>query len=247
MPYDWLVPVVASPFVGSFLTVLAVRVPAGEEFVRSRSRCRQCDHQLQALDLVPIVSWIFLAGRCRACRQPISVLYPATEIAAVVVAVWASLVMEGALLWITIAFGWTLVALAAMDIRSLVLADVLTLPLIVAGLSLFAVLDPDRLWLHLSGAAVGFALMVAVAFAYRLMRGREGMGFGDAKLMAAAGAWTGLYGIGSVLFYAAATGLIFAVFVGSKRSVSGTTQIPLGAGIALGMWLVWVHGPLALG
>jgi leader peptidase (prepilin peptidase)/N-methyltransferase len=132
-----------------------------------------------------------------------------------------------------------------MDVRSLVLADVLTLPLIPAGLLVAAVVAPSHFLWHAVAALAGFALMVAVAYAYRRLRGREGLGFGDAKLMAAAGAWVSLEGIGSVLLYAAASGLAYATVMRmTGKSLAADAEIPLGAGIALGLWLVWLYGPL---
>lgn len=243
----WLIPVVAAPFVGSFLAVLAVRLPLGEDVVVARSHCRVCGHPLSALELVPFVSWLALRGRCGACGAPIGLFYPAMEAGALLVAVWAAVVMDGPLVWVTAAFGWTLLALAAMDIRAFVLADVLTLPLTGAGLVTIALFNPDLLPWHIAGGVAGFVGMVAVAFGYRKLRGREGLGFGDAKFMAAAGTWTGLAGLGSVLLYAAASGLAFATVMRMRGAeVGAVSEIPLGAGIALGLWLVWLYGPLVL-
>ena len=244
-PFDWLIPIVIAPFIGSFLGVLATRLPAGESVIAPRSHCTSCNHTLGPFELVPVASWLALGGRCASCRARIGWFYPAMEVAALVIASWAALLMSGPLLWVTVALGWTLLALAAMDIRALVLANVLTLPLIAAGLVFAAAIDPSRVWIHLGGAAAGFAAMVAVAFAYRRLRHRDGLGFGDAKLMAAAGAWTGLEGIGGVLLYAAASGLIFATLMRAAGTrVDAATEIPFGAGIALGLWLVWLYGPL---
>ena len=247
-PYDWLIPVAAAPFIGSFVSVLAVRLPAHEDVVSSRSRCRRCGHQLHAHELVPLASWLALHGRCSHCGAAIEWLYPAMELAAIGVAVWAASVVGGGMLWITVLLGWTLLALLAMDVRSLVLADVLTLPLVVAGFAAIAIIDQSQLWAHVAAAFAGFALIVAVAFIYRALRGRDGLGFGDAKLMAAAGAWTGIDGIGSVLLYAAACGLLIAALMRiTGREVAATTEIPFGAGIAVGMWFVWLNGPLIFG
>ena len=246
-PYDWLIPIVIAPFIGSFLGVLAVRLPAGEDVVTARSRCRHCGHKLRPWELVPVASWIALAGRCSACRAPIGSFHPAMELGALLVAVWAAVVTEGAPLWATIALGWALLALGAMDVRSLILADVVTLPLTAAGLLVIAVVNSPQIWLHAAGAMAGFALMIAVAFAYRKLRGREGLGFGDAKLMAAAGAWTGLEGLGSVLLYAVASGIAIATLMRMRgETVGAASEIPFGAGIALGLWLVWLYGPLVL-
>lgn len=244
-PFDILIPIAAAPFIGSFLTVLAVRLPKGEDVLIRRSHCRNCNRALRPFELVPLVSWLALKGRCAHCGDRISALYPVLEIAAIGVAAWATFIMDGALLWVTVTLGWVLLALIAMDIREFILSDVLTLPLIVAGIAAIAVIDPTQLWLHIVGAIAGFALMVGVALAYRVIRKQDGLGLGDAKLMAAAGAWTGVQGLGTVLLYAVAIGLVLALLLRVQgQGLAATTPIPFGAGVAAGLWLVWLYGPL---
>lgn len=246
-PYDWIVPVAAAPFIGSFLGVLAVRLPLGEGVVTGRSRCRSCGRALGPLELIPIVGWIAQAGKCRQCGAEIGWLYPAIELGALAVAIWASLVTDGALLWVTIALGWTLLALIAMDLRTLFLSDWLTLPLVGAGLVVIAWLDTQAIPLHIIAAALGFALVFAVGAIYKRVRLREGIGMGDAKLMAAAGAWTGVAGLGSVLLFGVAFTLLLVLVQSSRgRPVVAESAVPLGAGLAAGLWLVWLYGPLEL-
>lgn len=243
--HDYIIPAILAPFVGSFLGALAERLPKGRDIVSARSQCRSCGHVLQPLELVPIASWIALNGRCRVCRTPIGWYYPAMELGALMVVPWASTQLEGALLWATIGLGWALLALSAMDLRYLVLADAITLPMIAAGLAVSAWLNLDQVWLHGLGAAVGFLIMVAVARIYRAVRGRDGLGLGDAKLMAAAGAWVGVQGLGTVLLYAVGAALAYATLArASGRPIDAATPIPLGAGIALALWIVWLYGPL---
>lgn len=242
---DYVVPAILAPFIGSFLGALAVRLPEGRDIVTARSECRSCGYKLRPLDLVPLVSWIALGGRCRSCRKPIGWYYPAMEVGALVLVLWAAVHVEGGLLWVTIGLGWTLLALLAMDIRYLLLADAITLPLIAAGLIIGGWLDIQHLWLHVLGAVVGFLMMLVVARLYRALRQRDGLGLGDAKLMAAAGAWVGIQGLGSVLLYAVGLSLIYATLArASGRPIDAATPIPLGAGIALALWLVWLYGPL---
>jgi leader peptidase (prepilin peptidase) / N-methyltransferase len=246
-PYDWIVPVVAGPFVGSFLGALAVRMPLGEDVVASRSRCRSCGATLGPAELIPVVSWLVQSGKCRACGAQIGWYYPVVELAALAVAVWAALTMEGAVLWVTIALGWTLLALVAMDLRALVLSDFLTLPLVAAGLAVTAWLDADAIPNHIAAAALGAFLIVAVAWVYRWMRGRDGLGMGDAKLMAAAGAWVGLEGLGAVMLYGVvATLALVLVKRWAGEPIGAETAVPLGAGLAVGLWFVWLYGPLML-
>jgi leader peptidase (prepilin peptidase)/N-methyltransferase len=247
MSYGWVIPIVAAPFVGSFLSVLAVRLPEGEDVVASRSRCRTCGTALTPLELMPVLSWLAQGGKCRTCATPIGWHYPVIELAALGIAVWAAFTMQGALLWISVALGWTLLALAAMDLRALVLSDYLTLPLIATGLAVIAWLDIERVPNHLAAAALGGLLIVAVAWAYRRLRARDGLGMGDAKLMAAAGAWVGLEGLGAVMLYGVAVTLILVlVKSASGDKVAAETAVPLGAGLAAGLWLVWLHGPILL-
>ncbi len=183
-----------APFVGSFLGVLVTRHESLGSALFGRSACDACGTTLQARDLVPIVSWTASRGHCRHCGAAIGWFYPLIEIGAVAVAVWAGQVFSGAGFWISCGFGWALLALAAADFKYLLLPDFLTLPLIVAGLAANWELEPSSLTAHLIGAGVGFGGIVLLRFAYKKLRGREGMGLGDAKLLAAAGAWTGWAG-----------------------------------------------------
>lgn len=248
-PYDWLIPLIAAPFIGSFLSVLVVRLPKGEDVVASRSRCRACAKTLSPVELIPIISWAVQGGKCRSCGARVDWLYPALEVGALFIVVWAmSAGMGGWMLAATCALGWALLALAAMDLRDFALADALTLPLIAMGLAVIGAWNPDALVWHLAGAVAGFALMVGVAQIYRALRGRDGLGFGDAKLMAGAGAWTGLLGLGTVLLYGSLLSLaLVALLRGAGQPFEAETPIPFGAGLAAGIWLTWLYGPLLLG
>src|SRR5215813_8429821 len=88
-------PIIAAPFIGSFLALLAVRLPQGEDVVAARSHCRNCNHALGPLELVPVVSWIAVSGRCPHCDARIGAVYPIVELAALAVAIWASFVVSG--------------------------------------------------------------------------------------------------------------------------------------------------------
>ena len=247
-PFDWLIPLAIAPFIGSFLSVLVVRLPKGEDVVAGRSHCRSCETPLSPPELVPIVSFALQRGKCRACGAPVSWLYPSLEVGAVAIVLWAMTVVEGDLVLLTALLGWALLALAAMDVRDFILADAITLPLIVAGIGVSVWLSPGAIHWHILGAAFGFGLMLAAAWGYQALRGREGLGFGDAKLMAAAGAWTGLEGVGTVLLYGAVLSLIAILIArGMGREIGLTTPIPFGAGLAAGFWLTWLYGPLLLG
>ena len=245
---EWLFPVLAAPFIGSFLGVVAVRLPAGRGVVLGRSACPHCGHRLGVRDLVPVLSWVISGGRCRHCAAPLGAFYPAIEVAALLVAVWAASELSGWLLWAGCALGWTLLALAVIDQRHLILPDQLTLPLIPAGLVVAYLVEPSLVADHAIGAGAGFLAFAVVGLAYRRLRGREGLGLGDAKLLAAAGAWTSWTGLASVVLLGAGAALLArAAGALAGRSVPLAEPVPFGAYLCLGTWLVWLYGALGFG
>jgi leader peptidase (prepilin peptidase)/N-methyltransferase len=232
----------AAPFVGSFLGVAIRRLPRGEGIVAGRSRCESCGVTLSPRDLVPLASFALSRGRCRQCGAPIGWFHPSIEAAALVVAVWSVLADDGALAWLDCGLGWALLTLAWIDVEAMVLPDIITLPLIPAGLAATWWLDPDSLVDHALATVAGWGLLALVAVLYRRLRGRDGLGEGDARLYAAGGAWVGLAGLGPVLLLAALAGLGFVLAIGlTGRKLAATTAIPFGAPLALGIWLVWLY------
>ncbi len=205
--------VLAAPFAGSFLGVVAIRLPAERPFLFARSVCDSCGHQLGPPDLIPIASFVFSHGRCRYCAASVSLLHPAMELGALVVALWAAVMTSGWILAASCLFGWTLLLLAAIDWRTGLLPDVLTLPLIVTGLTVAYAIDPASLADHVIGAVAGFAIFALLAAAYRRFRGRDGLGLGDAKLLAAAGAWLSWTGLPTTVLFAALAGLLVGACV----------------------------------
>ncbi len=245
---DWAPLVVAAPFVGSFLGLLIARLPAGGRVLTGRSACPSCGHTLAIRDLVPVVSWLASRGRCRYCAAGIGAVYPAVEIAAVGVAAWAATELDGWLLWTGAALGWLLLALAVIDARHRILPDALTLPLIPCGLAVAYAVDPGALGGHAIGAAAGFACFAAIGWLYRRLRGREGLGLGDAKLVAGAGAWVAWQGLPSVVLLAGASALAVALIDWRRGSpLSSTTRVAFGPYLCLGAWLVWLYGPIVIG
>jgi leader peptidase (prepilin peptidase)/N-methyltransferase len=232
-------------FIGSFLATLVLRLPKGEPVALARSACASCGRKLGPLELVPIASWLVQAGRCRGCRAPVSVFYPLMEIATAALALWAGFVAGGAALIFSCALGWILLTLALIDVRVFRLPDVLTLPLAVLGLVAAWMLAPEHFLAHVLGAIAGFAVFALVALAYRYVRGRSGLGLGDAKLLAAAGAWVGIAGLPSVVLIASVTALL--VVLGARiarRPLRADSAIPFGAFLAVGTWMVWLYAPL---
>jgi leader peptidase (prepilin peptidase)/N-methyltransferase len=234
--------------IGSFLGVLVERLPTGRPVVLDRSACPHCGQRLGLRDLVPLFSWVANQGRCRACGQRLSLFYPAIEILAVLVAFWALAVVPGWTVWVTCVLGWVLLTLAIIDWRHLLLPDSLTLPLIAGGLPVAWYLNPESLLDHGIGAVAGFLLLVIVGAVYGWLRGREGIGLGDAKLLASAGAWLGWQGLPSVVLIAAATGLAGALFQARLAGqLDAKHPVPFGSYLAGGFWLVWLYGPLGIG
>jgi leader peptidase (prepilin peptidase) / N-methyltransferase len=241
---SWYVPVLLAPFIGSFLGVLIRRLPAGRPVTLARSACDSCGSTLGVLDLIPIASYIVLRGACRICHARIGRFHLAVELAALAIALWAvSVDTDSGRIWIDCALGWTLLALAWIDWEHMHLPDMLTLPLVLLGLLVTALLDPEQVVDHAIGAIVGYLAFRAVAAAYRALTARDGLGEGDAKLLAAAGAWLGWTALPWVVLIAALAGLgIAAAQRIGGRKLDRTTALPFGPCLALALWVVWLHG-----
>jgi len=206
--------VTAGLIVGSFLNVVIHRLPvmlerkwraecadlAGTpappaeryDLTQPRSACPKCGHRIPALENIPLVSYLFLGGKCSQCKAPISLRYPVVEALAGAVAgyiAWRyglSAAMLGALL-----FAWAMIALAFIDLDTFYLPDSITLPLLWAGLLFNAGGVFTDLRSAVIGAAAGYLVLWAVYWAFKFATGKEGMGYGDFKLLAAIGAWIG--------------------------------------------------------
>jgi leader peptidase (prepilin peptidase) / N-methyltransferase len=240
----WMLPILVAPFVGSFLGVLIRRLPDSRPVAWGRSACESCGAALAARDLVPLGSFLALRGRCRTCAAPIAGFHPAVELAALGVACAAALAApdDPARLWIGCGLGWALLALAWIDWEHLLLPDAITLPLAPAGLAAALWLAPEALAAHAVGAALGYGAFRGFAWAYRRLRGREGLGQGDAKLLAAAGAWLGWEALPVVLLLAALVGLALAGALALRRGgLDPGAPLPFGPCLALSFWLCWLR------
>jgi len=248
---DWVVYLLA-PFIGSFLGVLIRRWPAGRPVAYGRSCCDHCGAPLAPRDLVPLVSWLLARGRCRRCKAPIGEFYPLVELAALGVVVWAGTLDTEAALWLDCLLGWGLLTLAWIDAEHLLLPDILTLPLILFGLGAAWYLRWPPLVDAAAGAAVGYLSFRLLALAYRWLRGRDGLGAGDAKLLAAGGAWLGWQALGDVVLGAALAGILW--FIATRRPgtdeprsdeppAAGPAELPFGPALAVAIWIVRLYGP----
>lgn len=236
----------ASPLIGSAIAAGTARFASGQAWGLTPSCCPSCGRRLRMLEMIPVVSWIALGGKCRGCAAAISRQYPLVEAAAVVVAVWAWLAVPPQAFLATCILGWLLLALSVADIRTCRLPDPLNLALVLTGLGVAVWLDGSRILDHIAGAVLGFASLVAIEIAYRRLRGREGIGRGDAKLLGGIGAWLGYQGLAACIFVAASSGIVFLLAAGliRGRTIAADTALPFGPFLAFAGWLTWLYGPL---
>ncbi len=231
-----LVPVfaLAGLVVGSFLNVCIYRLPRGESVVWPGSRCTACGRQLAWFENIPVVSWLVLRGRCRTCHTRVSLVYPLVETITAVVFVGGLFVYGPSwLLAVRLLFACALIALFAIDLEHQILPNAITLPGIAAGFAASVFLPPG--WLSsLIGIAIGGGVLFGIAEAYYRIRGQEGLGMGDVKMLAMIGAFLG--------WPLTLLTLVFASFAGSAVGVAlmasgrGTMQaaLPFGTFLALG-------------
>lgn len=234
--------------VASFLGLVSLRLPQERPIAMTRSACGSCGRKLGPLDLLPIVSFVLLRGRCRACGGRIPHRYLALELACPLLPLWpAAAGRGGPEILIGAVLVWTLLLLALLDGEHFWLPDAITLPLGAVGLAVAGLAGWPALQDALIGAAVGFGFFVALAWVYHRLRGREGLGGGDARLLGAAGAWVGWIGLPSVLLWASLSGLSLVVAQALLgRAPKADQPIPFGIFLALGIWLTWLYGPLGI-
>jgi leader peptidase (prepilin peptidase)/N-methyltransferase len=235
--------------IGSFVALVADRWPRGEDMVLTPSRCRACGHRLRPANLVPVVSYCRQRGRCVWCRAPLPGDLLLAELGGAAIA-WLAVIrgsdLRGAYPAAILAlagFGWALLLLALLDARHLWLPDAITLPLALAGLAAAAILPEPTLAARLAGAVLGYGALEGLRRAYRWWRGREGLGGGDPKLLAAIGAWLGVGALPGVVLIAALAGLAWAGLERWRgRPAGGTIPVPLGTSLAASalLWLAFV-------
>lgn len=229
----------AGPFVGSLLGVLIMRLPEGRPVVIGRSACDACHQPLGPLDMVPLVSYAALRGRCRRCGARIAPIHPLIELAALAVAIWAATATSGAMLIASCLFGWMLLAIALTSLRSGILPNALTLPLAIFGFVVAYELAPQTMLDHVIGAVAGGALGLLIALAEKSIRGSP-IRLSVAMFLAAIGAWLSWqrfpYAIAIAALMIAGAALLRALVPAalSVRAVAG-------AAVALAAWIVWLY------
>jgi leader peptidase (prepilin peptidase) / N-methyltransferase len=226
---------------GSFLATALIRWPRGRSVLAGRSRCDACEAVLGPFELIPLLSYLVRRGRCRRCAAPIDARHFAVELAAAAIGIVAVIAHPLPLALVTALLGWWLLTVAALDLEHQWLPDRLTLPLIPLGLAAAWAGFGPPLGERALGAAIGWAALFLIAWAYRKLRGRDGMGSGDPKLMAAIGAWIGIWPLPAILLGAGLTGLAAVAAMRLRgEAVAATDRLPLGTLLALAAWPIWL-------
>jgi leader peptidase (prepilin peptidase) / N-methyltransferase len=209
-----------------------------------RSACPHCGHAITALENIPLLSWVMLRGRCRGCQARISARYPLVELCtglATLAIAWHF--QPGWPLVGALALSWTLIALTCIDLDKMLLPDQLTLPLLWLGL----VLNLGEHFVSLQdaviGAACGYLVLWTLYWAFKLLTGKEGMGYGDFKLLAALGAWMGWQSLPLILILSSLVGAIVGITLLLLRRHQQGNPIPFGPYLAMAGWiaLLWGH------
>jgi leader peptidase (prepilin peptidase)/N-methyltransferase len=217
---------------------------------RPRSRCPSCSAQIRAIHNIPVFSYLALRGRCASCGARISLRYPLVELATAVAS--ATVAWHFGFGWqaaFALLFSWYLIALTVIDLDRQLLPDILTLPLLWIGLliSLWPAAGTSSPSDSLIGAAAGYLVLWSVFQVFRLVTGKEGMGYGDFKLLAAIGAWLGWQMLPLVLLLSAVVGAAVGIALIVFRRHGRNVPIPFGPYLAGAGWIGILWGPLMTG
>jgi leader peptidase (prepilin peptidase)/N-methyltransferase len=251
--------------VGSFLNVVVHRLPimsqreldnyiaheAGKELPHQdrfnlmvpRSRCPHCGHQITALENIPVISWLFLRGKCSKCKAPIAARYPAVELvtgllSALMIWRFGGGLMGGA----TLVFAWLLIAMTLIDFDTKTLPDDLTYPLLWIGL--LVNLNPTFVPLRdaVIGAAAGYLALWSVYWLFKLITGKEGMGYGDFKLLAALGAWFGWQMLPTIIILSSVVGAVVGISRIALGRMARGEHMPFGPYLAGAGMITLLYG-----
>ncbi len=203
--------------------------------VTPRSACPSCGHQITALENIPIISYLFLGGKCRGCKTKISIRYPLIEaLSALLIGLVAykfGYSMTTLFAWV---FTFALITLTFIDFDTQLLPDDITLPLLWLGLIFNLNTGFTDLKSAVIGAILGYLILWAVYWLFKLATGKEGMGYGDFKLLAAIGAWFGWQLIPAVILLSSVVGAVIGIGLIVLQDKNGNTAIPFGPFLALG-------------
>lgn len=209
-----------------------------------RSACPHCQHQLSALDNIPLLSYLLLKGKCRYCQAPVSMRYPLLELTTAVlsaVVAWQMGATATGLLYLAVT--WALLALTFIDIDKMLLPDQITLPLLwlalVAAVAGFSQTSPAT---AISGAALGYLALWSVYWLFKLLTGKEGMGYGDFKLLAVFGALLGAAQLPLIIILSSLVGAVVGSIYLTLQGKDKNNAIPFGPYIAAAGWIAMLWG-----
>lgn len=258
---------IVSLMVGSFLNVLIYRLPIMMErtwqaeyhsyfspdtpaskvetfnLIKPDSTCPQCQHKIRAWENIPLLSWLYLKGKCSQCHNRISMRYPLVELATGLASLWVAwhFGYSVSAFW-AVLLTWLLIALIFIDIDKMLLPDQLTLPLLWLGL-LFSLSNPAVSSADaIVGAIAGYLSLWCVYWAFKLLTGKEGMGYGDFKLLAALGAWLGWQYLPMVILLSSLVGAIIGITMLSLQGKDKSQAIPFGPYLAVAGWIALLYG-----
>ncbi|HHQ4527662.1 TPA: prepilin peptidase [Aeromonas hydrophila] len=208
-----------------------------------RSACPHCGHAITAMENIPLLSWLWLKGRCRECQAPISARYPLVELlTALLSLIVAATLAPGWGLLAALLLTWVLVALTFIDLDKMLLPDQLTLPLLWGGLLFNLTGGFVPLADAVIGAMAGYLVLWSLYWAFKLLTGKEGMGYGDFKLLAALGAWLGWQALPIVLLLSSLVGAFIGIGLILLRNHHQNKPIPFGPYLAIAGWIALLWG-----
>lgn len=209
-----------------------------------RSRCPGCNAQIGPLENIPVISYLLLKGKCKSCKQKISLRYPVIEmisgISAVIVAFYLGVTIQTLLALI---LTWSLITLTMIDFDHQLLPDDITLPMLWLGITvnLFGIFTDIQS--SVLGAIFGYGILWSVYIVFKLVTGKEGMGHGDFKLLAALGAWLGWQVLPLIIILSSLVGAVIGISLMIFSSHDRNTAIPFGPYLAIAGWIAMLWGP----
>ncbi|WP_249938870.1 prepilin peptidase [Tenebrionicola larvae] len=240
----WRLPVMVNRQLAPADTIPQDGLPARFNLFLPRSCCPRCHHTIAFYDNIPLISWVLLRGRCRRCARRISWRYPLVELATALCTEWVAFAWPPGLQALMLALCcWLLIALACIDLEHMLLPDVLTLSLLWLGL--LANLQGNIVPLAdaVIGAMAGWLALWGVYQVFLLFTGREGLGYGDFKLLAALGAWCGWQALPALLLCASISGLVWMGGLRLAGRIQRAQAFPFGPSLALaGWWFIAAPG-----
>lgn len=259
---------IVSLMVGSFLNVVIYRLPIMMErswqheyqsyfqpdqtndatnttfnLIKPDSTCPHCQHKIRAWENIPLISWLYLRGKCSQCKKPISARYPLVELATGLLSLLVAWHFGfGMQAFAAVFFTWCLIAMTFIDLDKMLLPDQITLPLLWLGL----LLSTNGLFVNTTdaiiGAAAGYLCLWSIYWGFKLLTGKEGMGYGDFKLLAALGAWLGWQQLPIVVLLSSFVGAVIGVSMIVIQGKDKTQPIPFGPYLAIAGWLTLLYG-----